>query len=164
MNRFTLLLSLLIASAINAFQGSMPYRSGLTKAVSTTSRYIILSDQETEKILTTAEECAEGECSVDDVSGLIFELREQQAEMECRLERIMNMVAALQHLNEKDNRDENEVRSFVKDLLRVFAVYEEDKKVPIKPIGFAGDIGKGSTTAYDALPPKKWKPSPNAKP
>jgi hypothetical protein len=26
----------------------------------------------------------------------------------------------------------------------------------IFPSGFTGDIGDGPTTAYDALPPKKW--------
>ena len=25
--------------------------------------------------------------------------------------------------------------------------------------GFTGDVGDGPTTAYDALPPKKWKPN-----
>ena len=27
-----------------------------------------------------------------------------------------------------------------------------------KPTGWTGDVGKGSQTAWDALPPKKWKP------
>lgn len=27
------------------------------------------------------------------------------------------------------------------------------------PSGWAGDVGDGPTTAYDALEPKKWKPA-----
>ena len=47
---------------------------------------------------------------------------------------------------------------FVSDASRVFDIHREDKKVHINPAGFAGDVGHGSTTAYDALPPKQWKP------
>lgn len=133
--------------------------SAQAAVASSTARFIILSPEETESILTTAEECAEGECSVDDVSGLIGELKDQQREMEKRLEKIKSMVAALEQLNEDDARDVGKVRDFVKDLLRVFALHGEPKKASFKPTGFSGDIGKGSTTAYDALPPKKWKPA-----
>jgi hypothetical protein len=30
------------------------------------------------------------------------------------------------------------------------------QKPMVFPTGFSGDIGKGSQTAYDVLPPKKW--------
>jgi hypothetical protein len=33
----------------------------------------------------------------------------------------MNMVAHLQHVNEKESRKTDEVRAFVKDMLRVFS-------------------------------------------
>jgi hypothetical protein len=82
--------------------------------------------------------------------------------MERRLTKIMNMVAALQNLNDKGlDRDQGEVRAFVKDLLRVFS-HGDAKKVSFQPTGYSGSIG--SSTAYDVLPPKKWKPSPDAKP
>lgn len=118
-------------------------------------RRVILSDEETESILQSASECAEGECSIDDVSELIHELKEQEQAMQTRLDQIMNMIAHLQHINAKEERKTDEVRSFVKDMLRVFS---SDKPL-VFPAGFAGDIGDGPTTAYDALPPKKWKPA-----
>jgi hypothetical protein len=117
-------------------------------------RHVILSDAETEKILQSAGDCAEGECSVDDVSELIYELKQQEKEMQQRLEKIMNMISHLQHINEKEERQTDEVRAFVKDMLRVFSF----KAPAVVPQGYSGDVGKGSTTAYDALPPKKWKP------
>jgi DNA mismatch repair ATPase MutL len=114
--------------------------------------YVILSDEETERILQSATDCAEGECSIDDVSELIAELKEQEKEMQVRLEKIMNMIAHLQHINAKEERKTDEVRAFVKDLLRTFST---DKPLYF-PTGFSGDVGDGPTTAYDALPPKKW--------
>ena len=68
-----------------------------------------------------ASDCANGECSIDEVGELLAVLKETEKELEDRLERIMNMVSHLQHLNEKDERQQDEVRAFVKDLLRVFA-------------------------------------------
>ena len=118
-----------------------------------------MSDQETDKILQSAADCAEGECSLDDVSELIFELKEQETVMQERLEKIMNMIAHLQHINAKEERKTDEVRAFVKDMLRVFS----SEKPMIFPTGFSGDVGDGPTTAYDALPPKKWKPSDKKK-
>jgi DNA mismatch repair ATPase MutL len=117
--------------------------------------YVILSDEETEKILQSASDCAEGECSIDDVSELIAELKEQEKEMQSRLDKIMNMIAHLQHINAKEERKTDEVRAFVRDLLRTFS---SDKPLYF-PTGFAGDVGDGPTTAYDALPPKKWVPT-----
>jgi len=83
---------------------------------------------------------------------LISELKDQEKEMTERLDSIMNMIGHLQHINEKEERKTDEVKSFVRDVLRVF---EHGGKH--YPISFTGDIGKGSTTAYDALPPKPWK-------
>jgi hypothetical protein len=117
-----------------------------------TARHVILTDEETEKILSTASDCAQGECSIDDVAELIYELKQQQKEMSARLEMIMNMIAHLQHINAKEERKTDEVRAFVKDVLRVFA-HEAPKYAPT---GYSGDIGDGPSTAYDVLPPKKW--------
>jgi hypothetical protein len=126
---------------------------------STTARYIILSDEETESILQSASDCAEGECSIDDVSELLYELKAQEKEMQNRLDKIMNMISHLQHINAKEERKTDEVRSFVKDMLRVFS---SDKPI-VFPTGYAGDVGGGPTTAYDALPPKKWVPADKKK-
>lgn len=115
---------------------------------------VILSDEETEKILQSASTCADGECSLDDVSELLSELKEQEKEMQKRLARIMEMINHLEHLNTKEGRKADEVRGFVQDMLRVFSHGESSF-----PIGFSGDIGDGPTSAYDALPPKPYKPS-----
>lgn len=80
-----------------------------------------MSDSEQEQVLKHASDCAEGECSIDEVSELLAVLKDTEKELEDRLERIMNMVSHLQHLNEKEERQKDEVRAFVKDLLRVFA-------------------------------------------
>lgn len=124
----------------------------MTSVASSTARPVILSDAETENILQTANDCAEGECSIDDVQDLIYELKQQEKEMHTRLDKIMNMISHLQHVNEKDERQTDEVRALVKDMLRVFSF----EKPMVFPTGFAGDVGDGPTTAYDALPPKKW--------
>ena len=73
--------------------------------------------------------------------------------MSHRLEEMMNMVAHLQKLNKKEKRREDEVRQYVKDLLRVF-----NPNTKGFATGFTGDIGDGPTTAYKALDPKPWKP------
>lgn len=111
-----------------------------------------MSEEETSAILKSAEECAEGECSVDDVKGLLMDLKEQEQQLVDRMDKIMNMVAHLQHINEKEQRKTDEIKAFVRDMLRVF---DTDKPIAF-PAGFSGDIGKGPQTAYDALPPKKW--------
>merc|ERR1712124_243415 len=67
-------------------------------------------------------------------------------------EKIMNTISHLQHINAKEERKTDEVRAFVKDMLRVF---NTDKPL-VFPTGCGGDVGKGAQTAYDALPPKKW--------
>lgn len=90
-------------------------------AVPTTARFVILSDDETQAILQSAEECAASECSVDDVSSLIEELKIQEGVLSERLVKIMNMIANLQQINEKKERKTDEVRQFVRDMLRVFS-------------------------------------------
>lgn len=117
------------------------------------ARQVILSEQEIESIMQSATDCSEGECSLEDVNELIFELKEQQQIMEDRLVKTMNMIAELQNLN-KQAEDRDEVKAFVKDMLRVFS--HEKPKFPIN--GFSGDVKDGAKTAWDVLPPKKWSP------
>lgn len=82
---------------------------------------MILSDEETQKILQSGEDCISSECSVDDVASLVEELKMQEGILSNRLVKIMNMIAHLQHVNEKKERKTDEVRQFVKDMLRVFS-------------------------------------------
>lgn len=70
--------------------------------------------------MKSAADCAESECSVDEIADLVSELKEQQKEMEDRMTKVMNMIAHLEHVNEKEERKTDEVRQFVKDMLRVF--------------------------------------------
>ena len=88
--------------------------------ISSTARHILLTDDETNQLLTSAEDCVAGECSIDDVSGLISELKDTEKQLSDRLDKIMNMIAHLQHVNEKESRKTDEVRKLVRDLLRVF--------------------------------------------
>ncbi len=132
-----------------------------TNPITSTAQNVLLSEEDTQNILQTAHECAEGECSVEDVSELIAELKIQQKEMSTKLEEIMNMVAHLQALNggggagSKEQRNKEDVRAYVRDLLRVF-----DTSSTGFAAGFSGDIGDGPTDAYKALDPKPWKASP----
>lgn len=102
--------------------------------------------------MSAAEECADSECSVDDVSSLVADLKAQQQVLNARLDRVMNMIAQLQHINEKKERRTDEVRAFVKDLLSVFG--------NAKTVGIATGLNAfdGPYDAYDVLPPKKWTP------
>jgi hypothetical protein len=152
---------------------------------STTARHIIMTDEETENILQSAQDCVNSECSIDEVDDLLQVLKSTEKDLEDRLEKIMNLVGQLQHINQKEERQTDEVRQFVKDMLRVFShdvsiavVTDFRPKSPfdgiiahtwffllfqqkplVFPAGFSGDISKKSLTAYDALPPKPWKPS-----
>lgn len=83
------------------------------------ARQVLLSEEETQAILQHGMECVESECSVDDVSDLVANLKDQQEILNKRLTNVMNMVAHLQEANRKEDRDE--VRSFVHDLLNVFS-------------------------------------------
>jgi molecular chaperone GrpE (heat shock protein) len=80
-----------------------------------------MSDEETSAILNTAEGCVDGECSLDEVQNLISELKGTEKELSARLVKIKNIIENLQHINEKEERKTDEVRSFVKDMLRVFS-------------------------------------------
>lgn len=79
-----------------------------------------MSEAETEQVLKHATDCVDGECSIDEVSDLLAVLHETEKELEDRLQKVMNMVSHLQHINEKEERKTDEVRAFVSDLLRVF--------------------------------------------
>merc|ERR1712008_43089 len=119
---------------------------------STTAQNVVLSEEETMAVLNKSTECIESECSVDEVDELLVILKDTEKEMEGRIEKIMNTISHLQHINAKEERKTDEVREFVKDMLRVF---NTDKPM-VFPTGYVADVGKGAQTAYDVLPPKKW--------
>lgn len=88
---------------------------------SSTARHLIMSDAETAAILEKAEGCMGEECSIDEVAELLVLLKDTQKSLEGRLENVMNLVGDLQKLNEKEGRETDEVRAFVRDMLRVFS-------------------------------------------
>jgi hypothetical protein len=96
------------------------YRYQQVVMPSTTARAIIMTDDETNAIMKSANDCVEGECSLDEVSELLSVLKNTEKELEDRMEKIMNMIAHLQHINKKEERKTDEVRAFVQDMLRVF--------------------------------------------
>jgi len=123
-------------------------------AITTTPRHLIVNDDELDAIIATAQDCSEhSQCTIDDVSGLLLELKDFQSTLEGRVDNVNKMIAQLQHLNANEERKTDEVRSFVRDMLRVF----DSGSHGHYPISFSGDVGDGPTTAYDALPPKQWK-------
>lgn len=86
-----------------------------------TALNLIMTEEEISAILSKANGCVESECAVSDVDDLIAELRDQQKVLSARLENIMNAVAHLQAANAAgDKRKTDDVRSIVKDMLRVF--------------------------------------------
>jgi hypothetical protein len=105
--------------------------------------------------MQSAADCADGECSVDDVTELVAELQEQKKVLQTRLDKITKIMSDLQHVNQKDVRKPDEVRGLVKDMLHVFS--RDPPK--FRATGYSGEVGKGTTDAYDSLPPKKWKPA-----
>mmetsp|Transcript_19372 Transcript_19372/g.48238 ORF Transcript_19372/g.48238 Transcript_19372/m.48238 type:complete len:151 (-) Transcript_19372:274-726(-) len=142
---FRTIFTLLIASAA-AFS---PMRPVVTRP---TQLNAILSEEETTAILNKSNECIESECSLDEVDELLTVLKQTEKDLEGRISKIMNTISHLQHINDKEERKTDEVRAFVKDMLRVFST----EKPLVFPTGYAGDVGKGARTAYDVLPPKKW--------
>ena len=119
-----------------------------------------MAQDEVDSLLSKAAGCAEGECSIDEVSELLSILKAQQKELYSRVQRVKDAVDVLEHVNEKDDRKVDEVRETVRALFRVFQLGAKasGNNYPSlsKPTGWSGEIGDGPTTAYDALPPKKW--------
>ena len=122
-----------------------------------------MAQDDVDSLLNKAEQCADGECSVDEVSELLSVLKQQQKELYSRVQQVKETVSALEHVNEKPEREVDEVRETVRALFRVFQLGAKasgnDYPALSKPMGWSGEVGDGPTTAYDALPPKKWKSS-----
>lgn len=108
-----------------------------------------------------ATSCAEGECSLDEVQDLIDVLKVQQKELYSRVENVKSVISSLETMNAKPNRETDEVRETIRALYRVFQLGDKasgnDYPSLSKATGWSGDVGKGPQTAYDSLPPKKWK-------
>jgi hypothetical protein len=124
-----------------------------------------MSQEEAEKILTHATDCIDSECALDEVDDLIVALKDQQRELNHRVDEIRSLIKSLETVNTSEERKVDEVRETVRAIFRIFQLGDKasgnDYPSLSKPMGYSGEVGKGSTTAYDALPPKKWtNPSP----
>lgn len=124
-----------------------------------------MTPDETEQVLKKAEACVGSECSLDDVDELVDILKAQQKELYDRVEKIKMTVNSLENVNKAEDRPVDEIRETVRAIWRVFQLGDKgsDNDYPklSKATGYTGDVGDGPQTAWDALPPKKWKnPSP----
>ena len=123
-----------------------------------------MSQDETDTILNKASDCAEGECTLDEVDELVAILKNQQRELNARVEQINGMIKTLDKVNSSDGRQVDEVRETVRAIFRVFQLGDKasgnDYPALSKPTGWSGEIGDGPKTAYDALPPKPFKKTP----
>lgn len=110
-----------------------------------------MTPEETETIMNKADSCAEGECTIDDVTELIAILKEQQKEIYDRLIDIKASVKSLEAVNESDERKVDEVRETVRSLFRVFQLGAKgsgnDYPALMKPSGWSGEVGDGPKTA-----------------
>jgi hypothetical protein len=128
-------------------------------------RLQLIPHQDVEAIMDKATDCAEGECSLDEVTDLIDALKLQQKELYDRVKQIKQMVHSLEIVNVHGNREVNEVRETVRAIFRIFQLGDKGSgnnyPTLTKATGWTGEVGGGPTTAYDSLPPKPWKkPSP----
>mmetsp|Transcript_31986 Transcript_31986/g.53496 ORF Transcript_31986/g.53496 Transcript_31986/m.53496 type:complete len:131 (-) Transcript_31986:231-623(-) len=126
-----------------------------------TTQLQLMSQEESETIMSKAANCVDGECSLDEIDDLIVILKSQQKELYDRVSQVKDMVKTLEHMNEKEGRPVDEIRETVRALFRVFQLGDKasnnDYPSLSRPSGWSGEVGKGPTTAYDALPPKQMK-------
>jgi hypothetical protein len=119
----------------------------------------LMSASENAAVLKHADDCYNGECSIDEVSDLIHVLQEQQKELHDRVNDIKGMIKSLDTVNAQDDRKVDEVRETVRAIFRIFQLGDKasgnDYPSLSRPTGWSGEVGDGPTTAYDALPPKR---------
>eukprot|EP00580_Thalassiosira_gravida_P018547 CAMPEP_0201659078 /NCGR_PEP_ID=MMETSP0494-20130426/1930_1 /ASSEMBLY_ACC=CAM_ASM_000839 /TAXON_ID=420259 /ORGANISM="Thalassiosira gravida, Strain GMp14c1" /LENGTH=159 /DNA_ID=CAMNT_0048136431 /DNA_START=133 /DNA_END=612 /DNA_ORIENTATION=+ len=126
----------------------------------TNSALNLMSAGEVESIIREAEMCAEGECALDEVEGLMKNLLDQQSLLSKRIGEIDGLVTELETANGSAPVDE--VRETVRAIFRIFAMGDKasgnDYPALSKPMGYSGETAGGGKTAYDVLPPKPLKP------
>lgn len=121
----------------------------------------LLAQEHIDELFEKGEECMGSECDVESVSNLLEHLKFQEKELTDRVAEIDKMVSALEAINKDSNREVDEVRETVRAIFRIFQMGDKasgnDYPALSKPTGYSGEVGDGPTTAYDALPPKKYK-------
>ena len=134
---------------------------GLSSQLPSSTALALLPQEEVESLLTKAGDCADGECSIDEVADLLNVLKSQQKELQNRVEELKKTIESLEKVNQKDSRQVDEVRETVRAIYRIFQLGDKasgnDYPKLSKPTGWSGEVGDGPKTAYDALPPKPYK-------
>lgn len=158
-----MLRNLAIAAALCATStDAFAFSSTKLASPKTNTALNLMSTAEIESIVLAAETCAEGECALDEVEGLISNLQDQQSLLSKRIEEIGGLVKDLEHVNGQDDRPVDEVRETVRAIFRIFALGDKasgnDYPSLSKPMGYSGETSGGGKTAYDVLPPKPIKP------
>mmetsp|Transcript_27478 Transcript_27478/g.42637 ORF Transcript_27478/g.42637 Transcript_27478/m.42637 type:complete len:158 (-) Transcript_27478:217-690(-) len=155
MKTAALFLSLIASTA--AFSVTPPTRRALVP--STTAVQALMSEEETKSIINSAHDCADSECSVEDVEMFLSELKEQQIILRNRLSDVTKMIDELGHVNIGTDRKVDEVRETVRAIARLFMMGDKasgnDYPMMGTPMGYSGEVGEGPKTAYDVLSPKK---------
>lgn len=153
--RFVALIATLLLTGSYAFVAMPSARQAIHP-----TRVNLMSTEELETLISTAVDCSEGECSVDQVGDLVVLLQGQQKELNERIKEIGAMIKSLETTNQKD-KGRDEVRETVRAIMRVFAKSDGHKasvSARINPTGYSGEVGSGPTDAYKALKPKPYKP------
>lgn len=88
------------------------------------TRLSLMTESENEALISKANDCVGGECSLDEVGDLIDVLKAQQKELAERVKEVKKVIDTLEHVNEKDERKVDEVRETVRALFRVFQLGE----------------------------------------
>eukprot|EP00588_Corethron_pennatum_P027514 CAMPEP_0194317406 /NCGR_PEP_ID=MMETSP0171-20130528/14145_1 /TAXON_ID=218684 /ORGANISM="Corethron pennatum, Strain L29A3" /LENGTH=163 /DNA_ID=CAMNT_0039073977 /DNA_START=51 /DNA_END=542 /DNA_ORIENTATION=+ len=159
MTRFSFfLLSLVTASSsVNAFTSS-PFVRTTTQIKPAFTPLRLMADEEADALISSAMECAESECSVEDIDNFVGDLKSQAKILNERLAKINAIVTSLEGGNVADERDIPYLKSLLGDLAT--AVFDtkgsHDPNGPkTPPMGYSGDKFKGD--AYSTLNPKPWK-------
>ena len=122
----------------------------------------LLAQKDVDALFEKGKECMDAECDVSSVTNLLEHLKYQEKELTDRVAEISKIVDVLEGSNLKSDREVDEIRETVRAIYRVFQLGDKasgnDYPALSKPTGYSGEVGSGPTTAYDALPPKKWKP------
>ena len=93
----------------------------------------------------------------------LWKLRFSSNQEVAQLVEALRGCQSLEKINSQDDREVDQVRETVRAIYRVFQLGDKasgnDYPALSKPTGWSGEVGDGPTTAWDALPPKPWKPS-----
>ena len=134
----------------------------MSKQAPSLTQLNLLAQKDVDALFKKGEECMEAECDVNSVTNLLEHLKYQEKELTDRVAEIGKIVAILEGRNLKKDREVDEIRETVRAIYRVFQLGNKasgnDYPALSKPTGYSGEVGSGPTTAYDALPPKKWRP------